>query len=406
MMLKKGAINKQNDRVHIGILEVRRHPAVLHSFCSICNTMNTRVTVFTIPRIFNRLQTLMKDPSQFHFIVKKKNQRLLSFLRQIKKYSEQHLDLLFVNTIHETWYDLFHFSKFNPDVLKILTIHHVNAWLDPTDHLNEMNSLQKINVHMMKSSMQTILSYYDGLNVIYSPLKHYVEDTLKYQGPVFVIPSAVSEQDDGKPRNQKTKQKLVITIPGLIQAHRKNFTQARSVFNSLPRTYLKNIELILLGAAFDKTGKTIIKTFKSLREKGLTVKTFDHFIDDDTFYHYIRQSDILFLPIKIHTKADNGVNEIYGKTVGSGVVYDAIKYAKPVIIPAQFQMISSFKDATMSYQSEEKLRNLLMSCIDNPEILNKKKQQAIIASNHFSLQHYQEYFNNSILHWLENNKQY
>lgn len=404
-MLNQHAHQSEKKPLNIGIVEVRRHPAVLYTFCKICSTSDTTITVFTTPELFARLKTWLDDTDRFHFIIKKKKQSLRSFLRQIETYCETKLDAVFVNTIHETWYDLFHFSKFNPTIAKILTVHHVNAWLHPQDKNKKINPFRRIINRMMKPTMQKIINHYDAINVIYPPLKDYIKKVTSYQKPVFTLPSAVFEEKNMMKKEKISSHTLTLIIPGLVQQHRKDFETVLSALRLIPKSYLAQMKLILLGTAFDTTGKQIIKQFQDLSTSGLTVETFYEFIDDETFYTSIQQSDILFLPIKIHTRSDNGVSEIYGKSVGSGVVYDAIKYAKPVIIPKSFDLFSQFNEASLKYDSSESLKKIIIACIENPSLVQKKQQEAVRLAQAFSLKDYQQYFERTILPWIQKQKQ-
>jgi len=249
--------------------------------------------------------------------------------------------------------------------------------------------------------MKKIIQHYDAINVIYPPLKDYIKNETRYQKPVFTLPSAVFEEKNLKKKENDSSKKLILTIPGLVQKHRKDFNTALMALQSIPKTYLEKMKLILLGTAFDTHGKKIMKQFQELRTYGLTVETFDEFIDDETFYTTIQQSDILFLPIKIHTQSDNKIPEIYGKSVGSGVIYDAIKYAKPVILPKSFILLSQFKKASMSYDSAESLQKIIIECIENPAMIRKKQQEALTSAKAFSLQKFQQYFENTIIPWIQ-----
>lgn len=402
MLLNKNQTNKKP--IQVGILEARRHPAVLYTFCKICKTQDTEVTVFTTSSLFNRLKTWLDDTHQFTFIIKKNEQTLHSFLKHVESYCETQIDLLFVNTIHETWYDLFHFLRFNPDTPKILTIHHLHAWFEPEKHMKHPSFFHKLNIKLMKPRLKKILSYYDAFNVIYPPLKDYALSNLSIEKPVFTLPSSVFEEKNVSEKINKKSRKLTLVLPGLVQKHRKNFTLVLSTLKSLPTSYNKKITLILLGTAFDEDGKKIIRQFVKLTNKGITIHTFHEFIDDELFYSHIEQSDLLFLPIKIHTKSDNGIDEIYGKSVGSGVVYDAIKYAKPVIIPESFTMFSNFQPATLTYTSQKTLAQLLKNCIDHPELISEKQNEAQHHVRHFSLDKLQHYFNDVILTWFYQQK--
>ena len=68
---------------------------------------------------------------KYDIILKKDNETIFSFIRRVEKICNSKIDVLFINTIHETLLDLILYLRFNPKSRTILLIHHVNAWLKP-----------------------------------------------------------------------------------------------------------------------------------------------------------------------------------------------------------------------------------------------------------------------------------
>ena len=117
--------------VEIGILELQRHIPILYTFAQIFKTKNTKVTIFTTKEMYLRLRTYLKEEENFSIILKEDGESNRNFIKRVKKIWDKKIDVLFVNTIHETLLDLIGYLDFNNNFKKILLVHHVNAWLKP-----------------------------------------------------------------------------------------------------------------------------------------------------------------------------------------------------------------------------------------------------------------------------------
>ncbi|RLF27778.1 MAG: hypothetical protein DRN05_05185 [Thermoplasmata archaeon] len=396
-----------NKKIEIGILEIQRHIPILYTFSKICKTKNTNITIFTTKKLFQRLEAYLENKKQHYFdlVLKNKWESNYSYLRRVQQICNQKIDLLFVNTIHETTLDLINYLGFNPKSKKILTIHHANAWFKPHLVLNIKNMIRTIDTNLSSALISKfILPKFDAINVIYPPLKDYIKKT-GYNREIFTLPTSIYENNSSGSLHKKTTyygdKKLCIVIPGLIQRHRKNLDGIPMVFEKLFRRYDKKLELHILGMPIGRYGKKIQEEFKKIREKGHSITLYKHFIPDKIFDETLMKSDIILAPIRIKTRADNEITETYGITVGSGIVYNAVRYARPIIVPAEFNMISELKTSTLTYNSLEELTHILEDLITNPQKLKLLKEEALKNSKKFSLQKMQQYFEKNILTWFK-----
>ena len=201
-------------------------------------------------------------------------------------------------------------------------------------------------------------------------------------------------------KEQEDERKLKIAIPGLIQEHRKDYGPVFPAFETLFKNHKEKIKLCVLGLPIDKFGRQVYNKFKDMKQKGCDVEIFDHFVPDDIFDDILAQSDIILAPIRVKTRADGDIEEIYGKTVGSGVIFNAIQYAKPIIVPAEFNMLSELESSTLKYSNSIELEHIIEELISNPEKLQELKREALANSKKFSLKNLQDYFEKKILTWL------
>ncbi|MCK5260772.1 MAG: hypothetical protein KAJ44_01155 [Thermoplasmatales archaeon] len=389
--------------IEIGILEIRRHVPVLYTFGKICKTKNTNVTIFTTKEVFSRLETYLKDKNNYEFVIKEGNESICRFLKRVETICNKKIDLLFVNTIHETIFDLLYYLSFNPRSKTVLVVHHANAWLKPKLVLNIKHMLRTIDTNLSSVLISKfIFPKFDAIDVIYSPVRDHILINMEYDKEIFTLPTSIFE---GKidTLKQKDDKILKVVIPGLIQEHRKDFTLVIPAFENLFKRFKEKLALCVLGMPVGRYGKLIHEEFKEMEKKGYKVVVFDSFVPDDTFDEILNESDIILTPIRIKTRADSDIEEEYGKTVGSGIVYNAIQYAKPIIVPAEFNMLKEFDGSALKYENSKELETLIDELIFNPEKLKKLKVESLKNAQKFSLKNLQDYFEKNVLSWLQKN---
>jgi len=386
--------------IEIGILEIQRHVPILYTFSKICKTKNTNVTIFTTKEIFLRLETYLKDKENYDIILKKNNETTYSFLKRVEHICNHKIDLLFINTIHEALLDLIYYLKFNPKSKTIILIHHVNAWLKPKLVFNIKHPIRTIDTNLSSALIRKfIFPKFDGINVIYHTLKDYIQANTDYEKEIFTLPTSIFENVK-IPEGKKDDGKLKITIPGLIQKHRKDYSNVFPAFENIFENYKGKIKLYVPGLPVGGFGKQVYDKFKSMKQKGYDIAIFDHFVPDDTFDNILTQSDIILAPIRIKTRADGDIEEFYGKTVGSGVIFNAIQYAKPIVVPAEFNMLPELRSSALTYTNSTELENVITELISSPEKLEKLKKEAYTNAEKFSLDVLQQYFEKNVLNWL------
>jgi len=386
--------------VEIGILEIRRHVSILYTFSKICKTKNTNVTIFTTKELFSQLKLYLKDTKNYDIILKEDNESFYSFLKRVESICNEKIDLLFINTIHETVSDLLCYINFRPKSKMIVIVHHANAWFKPRLVFKMNHIIRTMDSNLSSALINIIFPRFDAINVIYAPVKDYIIKNTNYTKEIFTLPTSIFDENRRIATNQMDK-KLRVVIPGLIQEHRKDYKMMIPVFEKLFKRFNEYLILSILGMPVGQYGKFIYTKFTHMNENRYNVVIFDRFVPDETFDEILAQSDIVLAPIRINSKADNEIEEQYGITVGSGNVFDAIQYAKPIIVPAEFNMLEDLKSSTLKYSNSTELENIITELISNPEKLKHLKQEALVNSRKFSLEKLQKYFEENVLHWIK-----
>ncbi len=382
---------------NIGILEPHFHIKYLYTTMRIFKTKETNVTVFTTKEIISRIQTYMKDLSAYDLVLKEESESMNSFLKRVKKICDDRIDLLFVNTIQFSSIRLPYFFRFNPKSKMILTVHMTNHWLKQKFAFGVKNIARVIDTNISIFLIRKIiLPKFNAINVIYPPIKDFIEKNKNYKKQVFTLPFNFYDKTKNVEKSKK-ESKIRFLLPGLIETYRRNYGLALDVFQKLFEKYDKKISLYVLGKPVGKGGCRIIERCEKLKNKGYDISFSKGFIPEKDYDRISRESDIIFSPLNVVTKRDTGIIEIYGKTEGSALPFEAIQYCKPLIVPQEFIVINEMKSSTLKYKSIEDLENILIEVIENKNKLENLKKEAIKNSEKFSLEILQKYFKNEIL---------
>jgi len=396
------AIEEKKPTVNIGILETYGHIPLLHTFCKICKTKNTNITVFTTKKLYNNLKTYITKSEEYNFVIKKQNENFKTFLKRVEKICNNEIDLLFINTIKEFPNDLITYINFRPKTKTILTIHHVNTWLKSKLIFNMEKIRRTIQTNICSMLIPSfVLSKFDAINVIYPPLKEHIEKNMYYSNMVFKLPFSIYE-NNGTKKKKKHDDKIKIVSPGIIKEHLKDYSDVIQAFEQIFKKYKSKIKLYILGNPADNYGKKIYNEFNKMKQKGYDVETFNGFIPEKTFNKILKESDLLLVPLKLKTRSNTEIEETYGLTVGSGVIFNAIQYAKPIIVPEEFNMIAELNSSTKKYKNGKELEKHLTNLISNKDELNNMNKEALNNAEKFSLRNQQDYFEKNILTWLKN----
>ncbi len=386
---------------NIGILEPHFHLKFLYTIIKICKTNKTNVTVFTTKELFSRLETYIDDKSKYEFILKDKNESMSSFLKYVEKICNEKIDLLLVNTIQFSSIRLPLFFKFKPKSKMILTIHMTNHWLKQKFAFPTKNIFRSIDANISIFLIRKfILPKYNAINVIYPPIKEYVIKKTNYKKPVFTLPFNFYDKSK-KMAKIKKDDKIRFVIPGLIETYRRDYDLAIDVFNKLFKKFNGKISLWILGKPVGVGGNRIISRCEELKKKGYNIFYSKEFVPEIKYNKILNESDVIFSPLNVNAKRATGISEIYGKTEGSALPFEAIQYCKPLIVPDEFNVIKEMNSSTLKYKSLKDLERLLSQLIENKNKIIDLRTKARKNSESFSLEVLQKYFRKEILDKLE-----
>jgi hypothetical protein len=365
----------------------------------ICKIKDTNIIIFTTKDLLSRLEKYLGTKDQYEIVLKNDDEGLQSFLKRVEKICNERVDLLFVNTIQVTNYYLPRFLGFKPKCKTIMTVHIANAWFKQRFVFNLKKPIISLDTNVSSIIVKfLILPKFDAINVIYPPIKDYILNETNYKKEIFTLPFNFYENNL---KADKTNKRIKFVVPGQIEEHRREYKFVLDAFEHLFKDFNEDIDLYLLGYPVGNYGKSILRRCEDMKNKGYNIFTFNSFIPEEQYNEIISDSDFIIAPIKIKSRGWGEIQEIYGLTKASAVVFEAIQYAKPLVVPNEFKIIKELENSTIKYIDSKDLENKLKDCIVNKNRIQDLKKVALKSSKYYSLPILQEYFKNKILNKLD-----
>jgi len=366
----------------------------------ICKTKDTNVTLFTTNKIFSLMEKHLKRKDQYNIILKEEDESINSFLKRVERICNEEIDLLFINTIQESLKDLPHYFRFKPKCKMILTIHNVNAFLSKKITINIKKPFRTLDTILSSIIIQRIvLPKFNGI-VVYPSIKEYIIANKMYDKEVFTLPFAFYDKTKST-KVDKLDKKIKFVVLGAIEKQRRDYDLVLDAFGKLFNKFHNDISLCLLGGPIGSYGQQIIRRCEKIKEKGYDIQFFEEFVPEETFSKILMESTVIFSPTKLETRGLGVIKEAYGVSKASGAS-EAIQNAKPSIVPSELKIMKELRSSTLSYDSQEKLEDIIEKLVVDRKKLENIKKEACKNSKHFSLDILQKYFTNEILNNIDN----
>lgn len=229
----------------------------------------------------------------------------------------------------------------------LLTIHNVHKWLNrPKAVFSFSNFLIKMVVDRIK-----------GIIVISPNLLDYIKQENLYSGLLFYVPFSLPAKN---PQLLPFDDLIRIVAPGGVNIERRKYHPyliGLKNYALSDKSKIK-IQLVLLG----KLEKLSEEELDLIKEINLLTKaeviTWETYLPNSTFQEEIEKSHFLLGNLKMNYN-EKRVEEIYGRSKESGVLFLMIKYQKLTLLPS-------------SYPCNEVLSDLVERYDDDPDYLENQ----------------------------------
>ncbi|GAB3670296.1 hypothetical protein [Halopiger thermotolerans] len=404
----------------IGLFELTWHPQNLRELCRIVDTEANDVTVFTSEELYERwladadLEAEGEDAA-FSWVLQGEDESLASYFDRAETYCSETLDFLMVLTPFGSGIITSHFVEFDPDCTSVCWLYNSRACIESTREATDArttlrDATPELRRALVPEDRETaerslkphryymrpyILENYDGYVVEYPPIRRYLEENWEWtraQGgdrPVVDFSPYVYEgadddadsragADDGAPG--RFAEPVSVTVSGRVVENVRDYDQVLDVFESLFPEHGDALELNVLGRPVGDYGDRIVDRCRDLESQGYQVTYYPDtdWVPAEEFDAVLERSDVLLNPIYLveETTREPAPDERRSRTKGTGVLFDALKHGKPLVLPEGFVVDSMIEGSTLTYDSEAELRRLLEGLVSDPRPLATLRDRA------------------------------
>ncbi len=367
-------VSVKDHRPNIGFIELAKHNEVLRAYIISLLTQDVQLTVFTSMWVYRQCYDLHEDENIVWII--NEGDDAQAFLSNQNSALES-CDAILITTVDtddgqnvmKTWK--------SPSAIVIHDVHTTFAYrkyliLDSVRQcLRFMKWIFTGNFKKQSIAVKSHTGYVFPSDIVNDYAQKYIKNK-----PSAGIPFAINDEISEPQNNDRSH----ITIPGNIDNKSRDY---KVVVEALKNVSLNRIHMTLLGKPKGAYGKMIQKQFSTLTIKGLSLETFDEFIEQSKYDEIMRKTDFLILPMN-EEMIFGPLRERNGYSCVSGNINDMVRYGLPAILPRYYPLHKSLSDKLPTYEGSSDLAEIIDKWTKNKAYNEFKTQEGHLAFSSFS----------------------
>ncbi len=297
-----------------------------------------------------------------------------------------HYDLVILNSIDSRLLILFMILMLSKPGRILVNLHDINNFFKLKLSLSVRTNIRSIGKKLL-------MLITNGYIVNAESMKGYMikhQLTLKpvyWLQPVYYAPSLP---------HKKTTSMITIVVPGSIDQRRRDYKLVLEVIQEVLKRGVA-VKWILAGKPVEGYGVEIIEKAKELNMQGADISYYKEVIAENKFQQIIASSSLILSPLVLSTNIHDNIFEVYGESKGSGNVYDAIRHAKPLIVPSTVIVPQEIITSCITYESKNNLIEQLLKIFKDDTMFLNYKQKAERNSQNFTKERIKKMFKAAIL---------
>lgn len=296
-------------------------------------TKNTHfITVGKRARDLEKCLLQLDDPG--HIIIVSLDKRLKTYYDISLKYSTS----IISHNTHYTFSDRHYRLSLNDNPYKVLK----NILL---------NTLFQLDLYKKKllGSCENILF-----------LSEHVLDYAKKKYPAYLYKLKYLPYHISMTGSQTKNKSFTLVLPGGINQSTRDH---QYLFKWLKTAKLNiEVKLIFLGRSMSISIQETDFLISQLKNNLIRPYYFDYYVDQNTYDAWMKEADLVLSDVREEIYYTNYI-EKYGITKVSGSIHDAIRFKKPLLIPAHYPILNFWKSFISTYQDYNEFINILESFI-------------------------------------------
>jgi hypothetical protein len=361
--------------MNIGIFDTE-HFETTYTLIRLFDLPENIITIYTDTHCKQRLGEYKDfDSSKYRWHLKDSGESHAAFISRTGKHiSGTKTQLMFYNTISNN--HLLHALQIrNSRVPRtILTIHDVNDMTEFTFQIGLKSIVRQVGKLMLIRTVKE-------LNVISDTMINTLVQRTGGNHIIHNIPGSVFEPPAPVAR---LTGKMKIVVPGTIDRKRKDYFEALKLLVNADAAGLQ-VEMTFAGVPYGWYGRQIAELSNRLHLKHSSLVMFETELSHQKFDEIIRDAHFIYIPTVRISKPPGQRKEIYGITKSSGAIFDALRHARPMIIPSRLQMSTKLEKCCMRYRDIDHLLSLLRELTTHPNQYIAWQENALQCAEHYTI---------------------
>jgi hypothetical protein len=285
-------------------------------------------------------------------------------------------DLVWLNTVSDNFIHLAWMASSFPQTRFVVTLHAIEAYFSPQLKFNLRRIIRVAGKWLLR---RTIREY-----SVQSPtLLPAARRNLHPRYPLHLVPGAIYEP--GKFEIDPTLP-LNLVVAGSVDPRRRNYEELNQLISSLEQAAIP-IRITVLGSTESAFGRSQRDYWRSLRLEHVNLKWYEtELVEQAEYDDVLAHAHFIFHPSASESVLEDGAKEVYGATISSGVFSDAIRHAKPMILPSFLTIDPLFNSCCLQYQQAGDLLPFFRMMQDEPSSYQSWKEAALRMAEQFTVE--------------------
>jgi hypothetical protein len=380
----------------IGFFTPQHHSFYLYYLSRIGIESAHDVRVYAPSDVHNSIESLYTDEEydSIKWIIADEMRSVDKFFQRVETASKD-IDLLWTVLAWGTGRVPPNLLEFDPDPVHVAGITNLNDWTcNPfpdrvydlikrgTPLLRQYVETDRIDTlfdHLRYLMQPGIIETFDAVHIEYPPMHRFFQNQVDWNVDVFEFPPIVFEESSLPTVEQTTKKR--IAVPGRISQNVRNIDQVLTAMERVFEHYSGNVILDFVGRL---TGdyESALKRIEMLQNQGYDVRYREEWIPYDEFAAALRAADIIINPLHVRRTISHPFRADMwtGRTNGTGIIFDALRYARPLVVPELFSVDERLRPFTETYDNIDHLVKIVLELLENEDRLADLQSRADAAA--------------------------
>ncbi|MCW3116778.1 MAG: hypothetical protein JWM28_860 [Chitinophagaceae bacterium] len=351
--------------MNIAIIE-KGHFEVAYTLISLFDTGGNKITIFADEPSYNQLTFLLQDKSLRYTWIIQRSESNRSFIQSIFAHTgSHHFDLIYFNTIADNFIRYaWHIKNLEP-VKVIMTLHDINGFFQYTFSWSIRGLIRYIG-------KRRLIRLVPCFNVLSETLIAHLRQKLPATKKIVNIPGSFFNPGNFAGKEFHKNDSIKITIPGSVDIRRRDYGLAFDLLE-LAEKHSVSISITFLGSFRKNYSETIYAQYRLYSQVNNNLHIYQTgIVDQAEFDRVMNESHFIWMPLQPSAIVTDGTTEIYGTSISSGNIGDAIRYARPFFAPQHFILDNALQKNCCRYENITDIINLLVR-------LDEKTYQALLV---------------------------